>query len=237
MKIHAKCAALKANARQALIGHYLTLCGAFVTLFFLQYIITIPESLMQAKPPVGIIFYYLFLFLLKLFFTIFSVGLAGLFLGNACGQPIAQSGLFSGFWHGPAKIMQMSLLPSAIEFIPDCLLSISLIRYLETREQLWMNLMLAASFFSVVLYLLTAVLYSQIYFITLDFPEMSPLECLRYSRHLLKGHRLEFIYLNLSFIPLILLGVLSCGIGLLYVNPYINQTYAFYYLDLVRSKK
>lgn len=236
MSFHAKSAQLKAQARDALTGHYLTLSGAFFTLFVLNYIITVPDALIRSRSAAGTIVYYALLFLFRLFFAIFTVGLAYLFLSNACGQRINMGNLFMGFSHGPGKIMQLALLPTALEFVPDCLSTYCMTRYLTDFNGQWLFYTLLALLVYVVIYCLVLILYSQIYYVTLDFPEMEVLECLRYSRKLMKGHRLQYLYLVFSFFPLVLLGAITCGIGLLYVYPYMDQTLAFYYLDLVHEQ-
>ncbi|MDE7249064.1 MAG: DUF975 family protein, partial [Lachnospiraceae bacterium] len=80
-------------------------------------------------------------------------------------------------------------------------------------------------------------LLSQIYYLMLDFPEYSGSELLRLAPKLIKGHKARLLYIMVSFFPLILLCVLSCGIGYLWVYPYIQTTYANFYLDLVQKRK
>ena len=80
MRNHASRAFLKAKAREALLGHYLTFSGAFILLFLMQYIAVIPTSLTNISPPVGTILYYSLNFGLELFYAIIRVGLAYLFL-------------------------------------------------------------------------------------------------------------------------------------------------------------
>ena len=89
-------------------------------------------------------------------------------------------------------------------------------------------------FLPFVLYVKT--LYSQVFFIMLDFPELSAKECLKRSRRLMKGHKWQYFLLMVSFLPWLMGGFLTCGIGLLYVYPYQKQTYAYFYLELVSLK-
>ena len=48
----------------------------------------------------------------------------------------------------------------------------------------------------------------------------------------MRGHRVKLFYLYASFLPLYVLGILSLGIGLLFVEPYVNVTIAEFYLDV-----
>ena len=72
--------------------------------------------------------------------------------------------------------------------------------------------------------------------LVLDFPELSAKECLKRSRRLMKGHKWQYFLLMVSFLPWLMGGFLTCGIGLLYVYPYQKQTYAYFYLELVSLK-
>lgn len=237
MKTYTSSAALKARARDALTGHYLTLSGVFITMAILQSFIVAPSSLLQTAPPVGIILYYAANFALDLFFAIFQVGIAFLFLSNACGQPISSGGLFTGFWNNPGKAIQIQFVPSLILLIPNVLPDILMSQFLTTAERKWLLYFLIVSLVFLPLTLYVRILYSQVYFVMLDFPEMTARECLRQSRRLMKGNKGRYLYLMLSFIPLSILGVLSCGIGLFYVYPYREQTYANFYLDLIANKQ
>ncbi len=237
MRNYATSAALKARARQSLLGHYLTLSGAFIMLGILQYVIVVPSALMQAIPPIGMILYYATSFCLELFFSIFYVGIAFMFLGNACGQYINSGSLFTGFWNNPGRAVRIQLVPSLLLLLPNLLPQILLNQFFLIRDKKWLLYCLIASLIFLPVKLYVQILYSQIYYVMLDFPDMEPMECLRQSRRLMKGNMLRYLYIRLSFLPLTLLGVLSFGIGLFYIYPYREQTYANFYLDLVANRQ
>ena len=52
------------------------------------------------------------------------------------------------------------------------------------------------------------------------------------SCRMMEGHRIEFLKLILSFAGYACLGVLSFGLGFLWVYPYVRQSLAFYHLGL-----
>lgn len=74
--------------------------------------------------------------------------------------------------------------------------------------------------------------YSLIYFIILDHPEYSHFEVLRKSSDMMYGHRMELFVLCLRFIPWILLGIVTCGIGFLWVCPYMTTAFCEFYQQL-----
>lgn len=57
-------------------------------------------------------------------------------------------------------------------------------------------------------------------------------EAITKSRELMNGHKAELFVLDLSFIGWYLLGVITIGIGLLWVVPYYRQTRANFYRNL-----
>ena len=79
-------------------------------------------------------------------------------------------------------------------------------------------------------------LFSQIYYLMFDFPEYSESQLFKMSMQLIKGHKARLFYIELSFLPLMILCVMSCGIGFLWLLPYMEATYANFYLDLIRKQ-
>lgn len=75
--------------------------------------------------------------------------------------------------------------------------------------------------------------YSQSFYVCLDFPEFSAIEWPAVQPENYEGSKGRRFYLAVSFIPLYLLGLLTCGIGLLFVIPYANTASANFYLELM----
>ncbi len=63
-------------------------------------------------------------------------------------------------------------------------------------------------------------------------PKMGVMEALNVSKQMMKGQKWNLFCLHFSFIGWMLLGVLSCGIGMLWVNPYMGAAEAAFYLNL-----
>lgn len=77
--------------------------------------------------------------------------------------------------------------------------------------------------------IIAAYRYRQAYYILLDDPGKSPIQCIRESKALMRGHKGELFVLDLSFIGWQLLIALSAGILGIWVMPYLETTYAMYY--------
>lgn len=78
--------------------------------------------------------------------------------------------------------------------------------------------------------------YSMAYYILRDNPEISPLEAIRRSKAMMDGHKWRYFVLNLTFIGWTLLAVVTFGIGMLWLLPYIQVTMAHFYDDLLNRQ-
>lgn len=78
--------------------------------------------------------------------------------------------------------------------------------------------------------------YALVYYIKSDHPEYSWRECLTESERMMRGHKMRLFMLQLSFIGWMLLSALTCGIGAIWVNTYIQTATAVFYEDL-KSKE
>ena len=76
--------------------------------------------------------------------------------------------------------------------------------------------------------------YAMTYYILRDNPGISASEAIGRSRLMMRGHKLELFFLQLSFLGWILLSILTCGIGFLLVRPYMQTAQAAFY-DRVRG--
>ena len=74
--------------------------------------------------------------------------------------------------------------------------------------------------------------YSLTPFIVKDNPQLSPNQAINLSMKMMKGHKFDLFYLYLSFIGWILLAMLTLGVGLLWVIPYMQTTMAAFYQDV-----
>lgn len=62
-------------------------------------------------------------------------------------------------------------------------------------------------------------------------PEMSPIDALRNSRHLMKGNKWRLFCLDFSFIGWYLLSAVTCKLAMLYVAPYHESARASFFLE------
>lgn len=120
---------------------------------------------------------------------------------------------------------------NAIDLIP--VLLISILSYIFTY--LWTLLLVIPG-------IIKRYAYSQANFIYKDMStyqdtrHMGATTYITESRQLMDGHKGRLFLLDLSFIGWYIVGILTAGIGLLWINPYVNATKAAFYNDLAKDR-
>ena len=79
--------------------------------------------------------------------------------------------------------------------------------------------------------------YSMIPYLLAENPNLSADEAFSLSKQMTTGQKADLFVLDLSFIGWIILGLICCGIGILFVLPYPEATRAEVYLNLKESVK
>lgn len=74
--------------------------------------------------------------------------------------------------------------------------------------------------------------YAMTPFILVEHPEISVSEAIQQSRMMMKGHKFDLFYLQLTFIGWAILCLFTLGIGYFWLAPYIQTAYAAFYYDI-----
>lgn len=74
--------------------------------------------------------------------------------------------------------------------------------------------------------------YSMTFFILSDEPNVTPSEAISKSKDMMMGHKWELFVLQLSFIGWFLLGIITLGIGFLWIGSYYSASMAIFYREL-----
>lgn len=213
-------AQLKASARNALNGHY----SFFIILFLTASVIA---SFFSVLPFVASLLTNLFFFhICRIYLLIFHGQMASfkdLFIGNTDRTKEIQT-IYASFIL--TLIQYLCLLPSD-------LLSVAVTKTENTSVFLLYCITLAAG---IALYGYIYLSLFPIYFLVSDCPAEKIIETLKMAVFISRGHRFRLFYLMAGFLPLILLSMLSLGIGLLWVVPYMQATLTYYYLNLTENK-
>ena len=237
MERHATSAELKARAKGQLLGKYGTVIPAFlaveIIMLSISGVISFPLNPQTIPGAIGS---FIVECLMQLLGGIFIAGQTYLYLNISCGGNIRVSDVFYGFTHHPDRAILIQLLQLLLMLAAYVPLFVVLGLWMVI-DSIYMLIPVAVTFcFGLIVSVIISLMYSQSYFVMLDFPDFTALQCLRYSRRIMKGSKARRFYLDMSFIPLYLLGLLTCCIGLLFVIPYVNTTYSNFYLELMSKR-
>lgn len=236
---------LKTRAKDLLDGRY----GSAILILFLGNMIAFALStifstlfgglqlLTESNGLAGTLISVLISSAISLFTNVFSAGYALFFLNMACRRSCDVSNLFYGYRWQFSKCMTFSAFFTVVNLVCMLPYQICFALFRQTQEMGW--LMAAMLTISAALIILTvfSLVYSQCYYLMLDFPDYSAKQLLSTSRKLMKGHKGRLFYLQVSFIPLTLLALLTCGIGMLWLSPYMHMTYTCFFLDLMNPRR
>jgi len=80
--------------------------------------------------------------------------------------------------------------------------------------------------------IIAAIRYSQTFFLLADNPNLGALDAIRCSKGMMTGNKWKFFCLGWRFFGWMLLCILTCGIGTLWLLPYLQVSFSKFYDDL-----
>lgn len=213
-------AQLKASARNALTGHY----SFFIIILLMASLIA---SFFYALPPVA-----------SLLMNLFFFHICRIYLLTFHGEKASIRDLFLGNTERAKEIQTIyaACILTLIQFL--CMLPSNLLSMAATKTgnaSVFLLYCIALAF-GITLYGYIYLSLFPIYFLVSDCPAESIAETMKMAVFISKGHRFRLFYLMASFLPLVLLSMLSFGIGLFWVIPYMQATLTYYYLNLTANK-
>ena len=133
------------------------------------------------------------------------LGLCGIGLKIARGQPFEVSNLFDGF----------------NQFVPALVANLLMVVGIAIGFLLF-----------IVPGIIVALGLGQTYFILSDNPEMTGVDALKESWRMMEGYKADYFFLVLIFIGLAILCIFTLGIGFFWLIPYQQTSFANFYLTL-----
>ena len=244
---------LKNNAKDILTGKYAsTILLIFMRGIFVMFLSSLTVSINRQlaaiimgltntteNNSVIMVLSFLISLLFSILSAVFNVGFTLYFLNAACGRPLSPFYLFYGFQQDFNKSFCISAILVLLDTI--CYAPMEIIKCHVTRtyslEASWMPIMLVAVVVGFLVRLPLSLGLSQCYFLMLDFPEYSVSQIVKLSFRVMNGHKMRLLLIEISFLPLMLICILTWGIGALWLTPYINMVHTLFFLDLMNPKK
>ncbi len=179
--------------------------------------------------------YLLFLLFLVLA-DISMAGIALFYLKTATGRGGQLADFYYGYQNDTGRFFTIScvlLLPQFVASLPFFFLYRW---YLNAPGSVSLPAVIAAAVLATLIQPLVSLFLGVAFYLAMDFSHLSAGEVLRETWQKMSGHRLRFLRLMIGFLPLLLLSLLSFGVGFLWVGPYYRMSVAVFYLDLMKPK-
>lgn len=226
---------LKALARNALKGHYATLIGATVLLGIFTCILgLLPQTLIRStNKPSSLILQFIVTLIVGVLGYLLQLGITAMILRMIRGQYFGVGDLLYAFQHHPDRFIILGIIEILISTVLQlpadiCLYNASYSAHPASRAMLGSLLMLAAAIISLIILLGFALCEM----LLIDNEDLGAIDSIRQSFALMSGNKGRLFYIQLSFFGLALLTILSCGIGMLWLMPYMLTTEVFFYMDV-----
>lgn len=247
--------AFRLAGRGAVLGWLPSLVMANLAYVAVSYVITsIVSGIVTGSSALSLLGSVLISFLISLFVGILQYGLYSMYLNRQFDQPVRSADLYRGFREQPDRIIKVQAVFAAVEAVAMLPLQVYSFRSSSRLSQqlaeagqsynmslIWSSL-LADLLPMLLLYLLgyAIVLYvniqfAPIWFLMLDFPELSERQLFETSLRLMNKRKLQYFLLQLSFLPLYLLSLLSFGIASLWVMAWHYSSNAAFYKELLKE--
>ncbi len=233
---------LKRRAANALSGHMGNAILGMLAVFAVHVAGSMLASgLFSGTDMLNIVLQQVFLFIFSLVAAIISAGMSYMYLNMARQKEHTLFDLFHFFRNEPDRVIIAAFVMALI----DLIVSIPYYYYGLTADPgsnmeeeleymlITMILLLLAQALNTIL---TAP-FTLSFFLLSDHPDMNGIEALKQSARLMKGNILRFLLLLLSFLPMIILSVITFYIALLWVVPLMEMSRTVFYLKILEYRE
>ena len=220
-----------------------------VTPFFSR-LFTLPETFSAPALVAPFLTSEIISFLAASVLGLLQLGSTLFFMNMACNRSFALNNLFYAFRQDTGRALAVSVIQALIQTI--CLIPFRFFFtcYSYTKDTSWLTKAMIAMAIGYCIYIpvslsLHLVLkadgcgifrFSPSADILQNFPDKSAVDILKLSIRTMNGHKFRLFLLELSFVPLMLLCVCTLYIGFLWLMPYMQMTYVYFFLDVMNPE-
>lgn len=224
---------LKAIAKEKSLDKYGTLIFANILIFAIQFVVSAVVTISNPGNLIVFCLNELITLIVSILVGILVSGKAYLYMNLLYSQAVSTNDIFFGFKQQPSKAVTIQALFVVVDFLVSLPGSIFMYVARSTPSPAALGALFFALAIGIVVNVYVSLTYSQAFFLLHDYPDKSAKELLRFSKDMMKGHRFQLFYLHVSFIPLILFGVITLFIPLLWISVYRYATLTAFYQDLI----
>ncbi len=228
-------AELKRLSREHLNGHWGFAIGVNLLLGLITSTVLMPFYillLLSGQGMVQFLTYMVAVVIVGAASIVMQCGIVRIYLGFARRQPVTLGMMFREFSKRSDRYVLAYFLLLAIEFV--CILpgivcwSIGVMAGMVLAAAIGVILYFAG----LVIVVMVSLRLALAFILLVDHSDMGIMEAFRESSQLMEGNKGRLFYIYLSFLGLSLLGMLSCGIGMFWIMPYITQVGVNFYRDV-----
>ena len=228
-------AQLKGIARERSLGRYGTLIGANIIIFAIQLFISGITTVSTSGSILLVVINNIITIIVNILLGTLMSGKAYLYMNLMYSQSVSTSDVFFGLRQQPQKAVIIQSVFVLVDFLVSLPSQIMLIRYQTSPTDSAISALIFVLAFGLIIRVYVFLVYSQSFFILHDFPDKSAREILSASRQLMKGNKFRLFYLNVTFLPLYLLGCVTMFVPLLWISVYRYATTCAFYQDLIAN--
>ena len=226
---------LKYMAKERLLGHYGLFIGAGLLIGGISVVVSLALNMVfPLNNTVSMTLYFISSLIVGLLSSLLIMGYLKMFLNFSRGQETHLGTLGFAFSNQPDRVILLMLLMALLMLLcvlPGILLILAAnFMHVIAMSALGIFVLLTGCVIAIILalnYALAMLLYLA--------PEKGVIQLMRESRQLMKGNRVRFFYLQISFFGLILLSLLTCYIGMLWLIPYMQMTSVLFYRNVLQE--
>lgn len=228
----------KETAKSVLRGNWgIAIAGmlAYMAVNFLGNILSL--ELFPGNSMMEIAAGQVFVFVVSLIAMVFGTGYSYMMLNMSRGREFSLGNLLYMFHNQPDRVLIAAFVMTLLNTVSQ--IPVYLAVYLTEpgstlqAEMNWMYMIMGVMLLSVVLYVLVTVPFALSFYLLADNPQMGGVESLKESRRLMKGHIWQYLMLQLSFAPMLIVSLLLMGLPLLWVLPYMEASETAFYRDIL----
>ena len=221
---------LKTLARESLTGNFgLPVSGYLLITVATSVLSMILTGFLDLSSTVSLVTSQILAYLFSLLSSLLMAGYNKMILNLNRRVPYTLGNIFYAFSHNPDRFIIVNFLMLLAGILVS--LPFDLPSYTSTSAKAMM-LSLVGILIRSLVNILLGTFFGLSNYLLLDYPEMGAIDSMRESLKLMKGNKGRYLHLYLSFLPLTILCVFTCYVGILWLLPYMQTALAFFYMDI-----
>lgn len=231
-------AELKRISRENLVGHWGLAIGASLLSGLIVSAALMPFYFLMVVSRSGVVqsvTYLIAVLILGMVAVIMQCGIIQMHLAFSRRQNAELKMLFGEFARRPERYVLAYLLILGVAFL--CMLPGSICAVVGDQGGAVLAVVISLALYlaGFVVLIAFALRYNLAMILLVEDPQAGVIEAFRESARFMEGNKGRMLYIYLSFLGWSLLGMLSCGIGMLWVVPYMDQVTVNFYHDVAQE--